>query len=180
MRIYGSDNSINAMSCLTLHTSRIGSNPALQTERIGGLSADASRIGTSPTLQADRIGGMSADVSRIGESPILHTLRVDGISAEISRIGISPALQAERIGGVLADVARIGSSPALSVWDTLGRLSLDVSDMFAERHLDLSCSLVCEVPGQIFLRVSPQEVQWVTVNETITYNVESNIDWNII
>lgn len=117
MWIYRSNNRINAMSCLTLHTSRIGANPSLQAERIGGLSSEVSRI---------------------------------------------------------------GASPVLSAWDTLDRLCLDVKDMFAERHLNLSCSLVCSVSEQFFVRVSPQEIQWVTPNEIITYNVEANTEWNII
>lgn len=168
------------MSCLTLHTSRIGANPSLQAERIGGLSSEVSRIGATPLLHAERIGGLSAEVSRIGESLVLDVLIMGGLSAETFRIGVSPILQTERVGGVSADVARIGASPVLTAWDTLDRLCLDVKDMFAERHLDLSCSLVCEVHGQFFLKVSPQEVQWITPNEIITYIVKSNTEWNII
>lgn len=36
---------------------------------------------------------------------------------------------------------------------------------------------ICEIAQRYYLRVSPEEVQWITVYGDIDYNVLSNVDW---
>lgn len=45
--------------------------------------------------------------------------------------------------------------------------------------ISVKCGLVCSLADVLFVRVSPQEVQWITEDEVIVYNVESNTNWII-
>lgn len=45
--------------------------------------------------------------------------------------------------------------------------------------ISVSVGLVCDAGLQKFLRVTPESVQWITVEMPIDYNVESNVIWNI-
>lgn len=59
-----------------------------------------------------------------------------------------------RIGGITAGCHRVGA-------------------IFA------SCSVVCETNITLYLRVSPQEVQWITDSTGVNYEVFSNTSWNV-
>ena len=43
----------------------------------------------------------------------------------------------------------------------------------------VSCSLVCDVGGEKFLNVSPEEVVWLTDGEVVSYTVKSNTSWSV-
>lgn len=45
--------------------------------------------------------------------------------------------------------------------------------------INVKCGLVCSLADVLYVRVSPQEVQWITEDEVIVYNVESNTNWII-
>jgi len=45
--------------------------------------------------------------------------------------------------------------------------------------ISVSVGLVCDVGLQKFLRVTPESVQWITVETPIDYNIESNVLWNL-
>lgn len=59
-------------------------------------------------------------------------------------------------------------------------LSFEISDVFKNNHLKLSCGIVCSVGDVHYLRVLPHEVQWITPDEAIVYMVESDTNWTII
>lgn len=45
--------------------------------------------------------------------------------------------------------------------------------------INVKCGLVCSLADVLYVRVSPQEAQWITEGEVIVYNVESNTNWII-
>ena len=42
-----------------------------------------------------------------------------------------------------------------------------------------ACSLVCSLDGTVYLRVRPEDVQWITMEMGIDYDVISNTNWNV-
>ena len=59
-----------------------------------------------------------------------------------------------RLGGISATVARSGG-------------------------INVSVGLVCDVGVIRYLHVLPEDIQWITVDTSIDYNVLSNTDWNV-
>jgi hypothetical protein len=48
-------------------------------------------------------------------------------------------------------------------------------------HLLVRCNIVCSIKNlHNYLKVSPEEVQWITPEYGIIYNVESDMDWIIV
>lgn len=45
--------------------------------------------------------------------------------------------------------------------------------------INVKCGLVCSVADVLYVKVSPQEVQWIAEDEVIVYHVESNTNWII-
>jgi hypothetical protein len=74
-----------------------------------------------------------------------------------------------RLGGIEASISRYDIP-----------LSFEISDVFKNNHLKLSCGIVCSVGDVHYLRVLPHEVQWITPDEAIVYMVESDTNWTII
>lgn len=74
-----------------------------------------------------------------------------------------------RLGGIEANVSRYDVP-----------LSFEISDVFKNNHLKLSCGIVCSVGDVHYLRVLPHEIQWITPDEAIVYMVESDTNWTIV
>lgn len=89
------------------------------------------------------------------------------LSVIIERLGQSLEVIAERIGGIAVDVSRYGTP-----------ITATVSDI--GKHLSVSCGIVCEVGDLHILKVSPEEVQWITPTQGVIYTVESDTNWTII
>lgn len=46
--------------------------------------------------------------------------------------------------------------------------------------LNVSCGIVCGIGIQRYLYVLPEAVQWISEHNNVTYQVESNTNWNAI
>ena len=70
----------------------------------------------------------------------------------------------ERVGGITTDVEREGGINA-----------------YAERlaGITVTVGLICSIAKGKFLRVTPEEVQWVTIEDPAVYEILSNLDWTI-
>lgn len=75
---------------------------------------------------------------------------------------------AERLGGIV--LAVIKSSNALNC---------SISDKLIDKHLKLTCGVVCTIADIHYLRVSPSDVQWITPDIGVVYQVTSDTDWII-
>lgn len=78
-------------------------------------------------------------------------------------------VEIKKLGGIEANVSRYDVS-----------LSFEISDVFKNNHLKLSCGIICSVGDVHYLRVLPHEIQWITPDEAIVYMVESDTNWTII
>ena len=88
------------------------------------------------------------------------------LSVIIKRLSESLALVVKRIGGIAVEIHRC-DKPIVVTTEDVGK------------HLKIACGIVCSVADLHYLRVSPEEVQWITPDMGIVYNVMSNIDWTI-
>lgn len=93
----------------------------------------------------------------------VSALRIGGIGVSASRLGGINA-GAERIGGISANASRIGGI-------TVGASRVG--------GIKLTVGLVCDTGFGRYLRVIPQEAQWITVEMPIDYNVLSNTNWTV-
>lgn len=88
----------------------------------------------------------------------------------ITVTNMSPPLQvgAERLGGVILTVIKSSNS-----------LNCNIFDKLIDKHLKLTCGVVCTIADIHYIRVSPSEVQWVTPDIGVVYQVTSDTDWII-
>lgn len=89
------------------------------------------------------------------------------LSVIIERLSESLNLIVQRIGGIAVEISRYGTPMQVTYTD-------------AGKHLVATCGIVCDVGDLRILKVSPEEVQWITPDEAIVYMVESNTNWTII
>lgn len=55
----------------------------------------------------------------------------------------------------------------------------DISITRIHSDLNVSCGIVCSLAEVLYLDVSPQEIQWITEDMGVVYNVSSNTSWTI-
>lgn len=79
---------------------------------------------------------------------------------------------------VIVDVSRIGNGIVGFVTRLGDELKLLLDD--ATNHLKVKCSIVCSLGEFRYLNISPDEVQWITDDRGVFFDVESNVEWIII
>lgn len=58
--------------------------------------------------------------------------------------------------------------------------TVSVTDII-NKHLNVRCSIICSLSEVIeFLKVTPSDIQWITDDMGVFYEVESNVDWIIV
>lgn len=104
------------------------------------------------------------------------------LSATISRVG----------GGLSVDIDKATSPFLASAVDTTKKhLSVDIGKATPfflasavdtiKKHLSVRTSIVCSLSEVIaFLKVTPNELQWITDDMGVFFDVESNVDWIIV
>ena len=70
----------------------------------------------------------------------------------------------ERLGGIATNAEREGGIST-----------------YAERlaGITVTVGLICSIAQGKILRVTPEEVQWVTIEDPAVYEILSNLDWTI-
>lgn len=81
---------------------------------------------------------------------------------------------------LLVGVERLGEGLQANAFRVDEPLVCMVEDALKEGHLKVTCGIVCNISDIHYLRVSPQEVQWITPDEAIVYMVESDTNWSIV
>ena len=101
---------------------------------------------------------MTAEVSRIGEGISASVTAMDRASVELKRIGNEIKASASRMGeGLSLAASRVGEGIKATV------------------------SIICTLSEFVaFLNVSPEEVQWITDDIGVFYEVESNVEWIVL
>lgn len=73
-----------------------------------------------------------------------------------------------RIGkGIKALLTRVG--------EPMNAIATDIAE-----HLNVRCSIVCSVSDLRYINVSPTEIQWITNDTGVFFDVESNVEWIIV
>lgn len=85
----------------------------------------------------------------------------------VRRLCESLNLIVERIGGIAVEISR---------YDT----PMQVTYTDVGKHLIATCGIVCDVGDLRILKVSPEEVQWITPTQGVIYTVESDTNWIIV
>ena len=109
-------------------------------------------------IQGESQSCLSASVTRIGE----------GINADATNANAP----------FLATITAIGEGIVAEVHSAVKGFTASISD--AVKHLEVRCSIVCTLEEVInFLNVTPAEIQWITDDMGVYFDVESNTDWII-
>lgn len=93
---------------------------------------------------------------------------------------ISPHIQ-DTVGSCLsATISRIGDGIRVSVQSITEPIGVLLSDA-VEKHLRVRCSIVCSLSEITdYLNVTPKDIQWITDDMGVFFDVESNVDWIIV
>lgn len=91
------------------------------------------------------------------------------LSIEITNVSPSLRVEVKRLGGIEISASRYDVP-----------LIFEISDVYKNNHLKPSCGIVCSVGDIHYIRVSPNEEQWIAPYEEIVYTVESDTNWNIL
>lgn len=83
-------------------------------------------------------------------------------------------VRVSRLGGISAGALRVGG---------IGARTMRVGGIGVATHrrggINAGVSLVCTVGFGRYLRVVPQEAQWINVDMSVDYAVLSNTEWEI-
>lgn len=87
----------------------------------------------------------------------------------------------DAVGACLsATVSRIGEGIKVGVRSLTEPINVSLRDL-VDKHLSVRCSIVCSLTEVVdYLRVSPSEVQWITDDVGVFFDVESNVDWIVV
>lgn len=90
------------------------------------------------------------------------------ISGKVSRVGETPTIDISRVlQMVQAKIEIIGNSLLANITDCGERLRA-------------RCSVICSLSDVYYLNVSPDEIQWITDDVGVVFEVESNVEWIIV
>lgn len=102
---------------------------------------------------------LSATLSRIG----------NGLSANVSRLSHELIARIENLGETFATNVETVSSRLVAQTKTIDTV------------LSVRCSIICTLDKVAdFLEVTPDEIQWITDDVGVFYDVKSNVDWIIV
>ena len=104
------------------------------------------------------MGCLETYISRIGE----------GLKAHVSRTD-------ESIQWSVSDVTK---RIAMSVHEVTDRALMAIHDV--TERLNAHVSIVCSLEDVKYLRVSPEEIQWITPEYGVAYTVESDTEWIVV
>lgn len=99
------------------------------------------------------------------------------INVNIQRENTSPILKIYKLNESIEGV--------ITCFNTIsGKIFLDQKFINANilpkvTNININCSIVCSISNDEYLRVSPEEVQWLSPDWYIIYEVKSNTDWII-
>ena len=103
----------------------------------------------------------------------------DGISASSSRIGEGVTASASLLPVAEFNVGRIGEGIEAYV-SLMGERLTGLASRIGE-GIKATVSIICSLEEFVaFLNVSPDEVQWITDDIGVFFEVESNVEWIVV
>ena len=102
---------------------------------------------------------LSATLSRIGE----------GLSASVANLS----------GGLVATIGSLSERLIATSFKTSSELVAQVANM--GDGLSVRCSIICTLDKIAdFIDVTPAEIQWITDDMGVFFDVKSNVEWIIV
>lgn len=89
-------------------------------------------------------------------------------------------LSISRLGeGIKANIKNVGENIVVNILELSNRLHARVLN--TSSGLNVKCSIICTLTevGH-YLEVTPADVQWITDDMGVFYDVESNVEWIIV
>lgn len=164
------------MTCLSANITAYQSEALVKVHRIGGVEVSAECLGPRPAIRVSHNAIIAQAVpahSRLSLSLSWNALTVElainkVLKAEASVVAKIPKATVVRMGELLgANVAKIRQ----------------VIDGVVEKveGIKAKCSIICSLKdfGR-YVRVSPAEIQWITDDVGVFYEVEANMEWIIV
>lgn len=90
------------------------------------------------------------------------------LNANITMLNMPPVLSVDRIGDGIV----------VNTYLAMERLAIKAFDAII--HPIMRCAIVCSVADLHYLKVSPEEVQWITPDYGVVYHVESDTNWIVV
>lgn len=75
-------------------------------------------------------------------------------------------------------VDRVGDGIVVNTYLAMERLAIKAFDAII--HPIMRCTIVCSISDLHYLKVSPEEVQWITPDYGVVYHVESDTNWIVV
>ena len=143
------------------------------------ISLDLRMLNEPLVLSTERIGGISVSTSLIG-NPINFTI-FDALTHPKVNFKVIPNLDVEITPKkeFFVHIIRASEEVKVGVRRHDEPLDIKVANLFAT--MKARCSIVCslkELPK--YLNVSPSEIQWISQDYGVIYDVESNVEWIIV
>ena len=87
------------------------------------------------------------------------------LNANITMLNMPPVLSVDRIGdGIVVNTYLAMERMAIKAFDAI-------------IHPIMRCTVVCSIADLHYLKVSPEDVQWITPDYGVVYHVESDTNW---
>ena len=130
-------------------------------------------------LSTERIGGMSVSASLIG-NPIKFTI-FDTLTHPKVSFKVIPNLNVQITPKKEFFVRIVRGSEEVKAEATRYDKPLNIKVVNSFPSMKARCSIVCSLKElKNYLFVSPEEVQWITPEYGIVYNVYSDTDWIVV
>ena len=103
------------------------------------------------------------------------------LSATMNRIGSGLSVVINKAtSAFIASAATCRNEMAVAIDKTTPAFIASAIDV-VQKHLAVKTSIVCTLHEVIeFLNVTPEEIQWITDDMGVFFDVESNVDWIIV
>lgn len=135
-------------------------------------------LNISPTYNDSHI---NASISRIGEGAELEVKEIgERIQADTREISERLLLNTQAIGERLSiSVKEFGEKLYAGVLEISKRLLAETANL--SEGLKVRCSIICSLADVgSYLEVSPADIQWITDDMGVYFDVESNVEWIIV
>ena len=102
------------------------------------------------------------------------------LSATLSRIGEGLSVNVANLsGGLVATIGSLSERLIATAVKTSSELVAQVANM--GDGLSVRCSIICTLDKIAdFIDVTPAEIQWITDDMGVFFDVESNVEWIIV
>ena len=97
------------------------------------------------------------------------------INVNIRRENTSPILKIHKINVPIKSAVTYFSTILGNIF--LNQTPVNVTILPKVTAININCSIVCNISKDAYMKVSPSEVQWLSPDWYVIYEVKSNTDW---